>query len=168
MIVECKSCQSRFKLDDVKAEAGGRFKCSKCGEIIDLKKEGGLRKKIIVADDTEYFRSMIADLLVNQGYEVITAVDGEDALAKVKHELPELDLLLLDMVMPKMDGFTVIREISKGVMGKNLPILTLSGVVKSDEDKAMMRELGVKGYIDKSTPPEEILHRVDMLLKPDE
>ena len=167
MIVECKSCKSRFKLDDAKAEKGGRCKCSKCGEIIEVKKTTGRPKKIIVADDTALFRFMMEDLLVKKGYEVITAVDGEDALIKVKHEMPDLDLLLLDMVMPKMDGFEVIREINKGEMGKNLPILTLSGVIKSDEDKAAMKEMGVRGYIDKSTPPEEILRRVDMLLNPE-
>ena len=167
MIVECKACNSRFKLDDAKAEKGGRFKCSKCGEIIEVKKATGRPKKIVVADDTALFRFMMEDLLVKRGYEVITAKDGEDALSKVKHELPDLDLLLLDMVMPRMDGFAVIRELNKGVMGKNLPILTLSGVIKSDEDKATMREMGVRGYIDKSTPPEEIIRRVDMLLRPE-
>jgi len=167
MIVGCKNCNSRFKLDDAKAAGGVRFKCSKCGEMIEVKKAADRPKKIVVADDTALFRFMMEDLLVKKGYEVITAKDGEEALAKVKHELPDLDLLLLDMVMPKMDGFAVIRELNKEAMGKNLPILTLSGVVKSDEDRAMMRELGVKGYIDKSTPPEEILHRVDMLLKPE-
>jgi len=165
MVVECKNCNSRFKLDDAKAAGGGRFKCSKCGEIIEVKKAAGRPKKIVVADDTDFFRTIVEDMLVKNGYEVITAKDGEEALAKVKHELPDLDLLLLDMVMPKMDGFAVIRELNKGGKSNNLPILTLSGVVKSDEDRATMRELGVKGYIDKSTPLEEILHRVDMLLR---
>ena len=166
MIVECKSCNSHFKLDDNKAEGGGRFKCKKCGEMIEVAEGSGKPQRIIVADDTDFFRFMMEDLLAKEGYEVITAKDGEDALAKVKQELPNLDLLLLDMFMPKMDGFAVIREIRKDPMGKDLPIMVLSGIVKSSEDKGTMMELGVKGFIDKSTPPEDMLHRVDMLLRP--
>ncbi len=52
-------------------------------------------------------------------------------------------------------------------MGKNLPILALSGVFKSEEDREHMRELGIVGYIDKDTPTERILERVNMILRPD-
>ncbi len=171
MIVECGSCNKRYKLDDAKVGDEGKvLKCPGCGGVIVAHKETGnqlgpRKKKIVVADDTDFFREMLKDMLTSSGYDVITAVDGEDALHKVKHELPELDLLLLDMLMPKIDGFTVIEELHKGAMGKVLPILALSGVFKSEEDRVRMKELGIAGYIDKSTPPDEIVRRVSMILE---
>ena len=122
------------------------------------------KKRVVVADDTAFFRMMLTDLLTEAGYDVITAVDGEDALIKIKHELPALDLVLLDMLMPKLDGFQVIEELKKGVMANNLPILALSGVFKSESDRDHMKKLGVVGYVDKDTSPDQILERVNMVL----
>lgn len=174
MVIECSNCQSRYRVDDDRLVNGEyRFKCSKCGEIVvsrkgddaaavgDNPKSG--KKRIIVADDTAFFRTMLSDVLIEAGYEVITAIDGEDAFTKIKHELPNVDLLLLDMLMPKMDGFKLIEELRKGAMGKNLPVLALSGVFKSESDREHMKALGVVGYIDKDVSPDQILNRVNML-----
>jgi two-component system chemotaxis response regulator CheY len=171
LIIVCEACNKRYKLDDSKVrDKRMRLKCPGCGGVIVVHKDQGetggpRKKKIVVADDTRFFREMLTDMLNSNGYDVITAVDGEDAFQKVKHELPDLDLLILDMLMPKMDGFKVIEEIQKGVMGKNLPILALSGVFKSEEDRARMKEYGITGYIDKDTPPDEIIRRVKILLE---
>lgn len=164
MIVTCGSCGARFNVDTAKLSSEkGRFKCSKCGNAVQFGKNTSKQKRILIADDTDFFRSMLEDLLKEKGYEILTAKDGEEAIIKAKHELPDLDLLLLDMVMPKADGFEIIKELRKGVMGRNLQILTISGLVKSEEDRMLMKELGVKGYIDKNTPPDEIVRRIDML-----
>ncbi len=184
MNVECQTCHSSYNVDPSKIPpSGARFKCRKCGSVVEVKLPAAAeatsmpekepaktdsqdrKKRVVVADDTAFFRMMLTDLLTEAGYEVITAVDGEDALIKIKHELPDLDLVLLDMLMPKMDGFQVIKELKKGVMGKNLPILALSGVFKSDADRDHMKELGVLGYVDKDTPPDQIVERVNMILR---
>ena len=184
MNIECQSCHSSYNIDPSKIpSSGARFKCKKCGSIVEVKRPDDAaeassisknkpakidskdsKKKVIVADDTAFFRMMLTELLTEAGYEVITAVDGEDALIKIKHELPDLDLVLLDMLMPKLDGFQVIEELKKGVMANNLPILALSGVFKSDADRDHMKKLGIVGYIDKDTPPDQILERVNMVL----
>ena len=184
MNVECLSCNSSYNVDPSKVPSGGgRFKCRKCGSILevnlpDVTAESASipmaepakvdsndgKKRVLVADDTAFFRMMLTELLTEAGYEVITAVDGEDALIKIKHELPALDLVLLDMLMPKLDGFQVIEELKKGVMAINLPILALSGVFKSDADRDHMKKMGIVGYIDKDTQPDQILERVNMVL----
>lgn len=175
MIIECSNCHNRYRLDESKLVNGeARFKCSHCGSVVVARKTGqndsegaqskSGKKRIIVADDTAFFRAMLSEILTDAGYEVITANDGEDAFIKIKHELPHVDLLLLDMLMPRMDGFKLIEELRKGAMGKNLPILALSGVFKSESDREHMKALGVTGYIDKDTPPEQILERVNLLL----
>ena len=185
MNVECRSCHSSYNVDPSKIPpSGARFKCRKCDSIVEVQlpadptdapsvpeKEPAKdynkdsKKRVVVADDTAFFRMMLTELLTEAGYEVITAVDGEDALIKIKHELPALDLVLLDMLMPKLDGFQVIEELNKGVMANNLPILALSGVFKSDADRDHMKKLGVVGYVDKDTPPDQILERVNMILR---
>ncbi len=181
MIVECSTCHSRYKIDENKITGGeAKFKCRKCNNIVDAHRavatevadivstdKKSRKKRIVVADDTEFFRMMLTDILAENGYEVITACDGEDALIKIKHEMPDVDLVLLDMYMPKVDGFKVIEELKKGVMGKDLPILALSGVFKSEEARVHMRELGIVGYIDKDTSTERILERVNMILRPE-
>jgi len=175
MVVTCSGCSSNYKVNESSISGShARFKCKKCGNLIEFEVDAGpstveelkgeVKKKIVVADDTAFFRIMLKDLLEAEGYEVVTANDGEDALIKIKHELPQLDLVLLDMLMPKMDGFQVISEVKKGVMGQSLPILALSGVFKSDSDREHMKELGILGYIDKDTPTEEIVRRVNMIL----
>lgn len=184
MKVECQSCHSSYNLDPSKIPpTGARFKCRKCSAMVEVNPSAVVgepsllpkiepaktdsedsKKKVVVADDTAFFRMMLTELLTEAGYEVITAVDGEDALIKIKHELPDLDLVLLDMLMPKLDGFQVIEELKKGVMANNLPILALSGVFKSDADRDHMKKLGIVGYIDKDTPPDQILERVNMVL----
>lgn len=185
MKIECESCHSIYNVDPSKIPpTGARFKCKKCGAIVEVKRpavateskptpenepvkiDSQVRKKrVVVADDTAFFRMMLTDLLTGAGYDVITAVDGEDALIKIKHELPHVDLVLLDMLMPKLDGFKVIEELRKGVMANNLPVLALSGVFKSDADRDHMKKLGVVGYIDKDTSPDQILERVNMVLR---
>jgi predicted Zn finger-like uncharacterized protein len=187
MIVECSGCHSRYRVDESKLPAaGGRFKCKKCDSSFEVKphlsdeisadKEGktenkndghAAKKRIVFADDTAFFRAMITDLLSEAGYEVITAVDGEDALDKIRHTLPDLDLVLLDMLMPKLDGFQVIEELRRDATARDLPILALSGIFKSDADREHMKELGVAGYVDKDTSPDKIVERVDMILHPD-
>jgi len=182
MIIECSGCHKFYSVDEEKIPAAGsRLKCKHCDSVIEVKpppateiaainngnpegkdtgQPGG--KRILVADDTAFFRTMIEDLLSEAGYEVITAVDGEDALEKIRQELPELALVVLDMLMPKLDGFQVIEELKKAGVSEELPILALTGVFKSDTDREYMKELGVAGYVDKSIPPERILDRIRM------
>lgn len=182
MIVQCEGCKTKYRINE--AIIGNKirqFKCRKCQAAVVISppkaqttegvkavtSDSGKKKRVVVADDTAFFRVMLSDLLKNGGYEVIEAKDGEEAINKVMRELPDLDLLLLDMLMPKADGFTVIQEIKRTDEGRDLPILAVSGVFKSEEDRKLMKELGIVGYVDKNTPPGEILNRVNLILNPD-
>jgi two-component system response regulator VicR len=122
------------------------------------------RKKILVADDTRFFCAVLEDLLASEGYDVICAHDGLEALKKVKAELPGLDLLILDLLMPKMTGFDVLREIRKDPEGAKLPVLAITGVFKQSSEIEMLKKLGALGYISKNSSPEEILRRVKFAL----
>lgn len=116
--------------------------------------------KILVVDDESRMRKLVRDFLVRQGYEVLEAENGEQAL-DIFYSCKEVALLILDIMMPKMNGWEVckeIREISK------VPIIMLTA--KGDEsDELMGFELGVDEYISKPFSPKILVARVEAILR---
>ncbi|MBN2383382.1 zinc-ribbon domain-containing protein [bacterium] len=125
------------------------------------------QKRILIAEDTAFFRKMLADLLTKEGYEVLMAEDGEAALQMLKHELPALDLLILDLQLPKMDGFELLKQVRAAKLSQNLPVLVMTGVFKKAEEVMLVRKLGASGYISKSNPPDHFLFRINQILFPE-
>ncbi len=121
-------------------------------------------KRILVVDDTELFLALMEELLTKEGFEVIQATDGLEAVEKAKQELPNLDLVLLDLLLPKMTGFDALREIRKHEAGENLPVLAISNVFKEAAQMEELRTLGASGFISKDLSPEEIVNRVKRAL----
>ncbi len=118
------------------------------------------KKRILVVDDTEMFTTLMSDLLKKEGFEVLVAKDGLAAVQAVKHELPNLDLVLLDLLLPQLTGFEVLKEIRAGKMGKDLPVLAITGVFKKASQIEMIKKLGANGYMTKDLSPDEIVRRV--------
>jgi signal transduction histidine kinase/AmiR/NasT family two-component response regulator len=126
------------------------------------------REKIMVADDDPEMRQAITVILESQGYQVVTAEDGIEALAKIKEEKP--DLLILDLLMPRMDGFEVCKrlgELADAGTGK-IPVLVLSAVREESSRKRYELEtkqaLCVDGYVEKPVSPPLLLQRVEKVL----
>ncbi len=178
MRVKCPVCSEVIEIGNTE-ESVVTVVCSGCGKSLKLKlrqktetpgpdkksaEAPEKKKKILVADDTAFFRTMLSDLLQSKGYTVLTAGDGEEALKIIKHELPDLDLVLLDLLMPKMTGFDVLKETRKGVLGKNLKMLAMTGIYSKPEDIAHLRDCGADGYIKKSNDMDDILFRVEQAL----
>ena len=116
--------------------------------------------KILVVDDEERMRKLVKDFLTRKQYTVVEAADGEEAIDLfVKHN--DFDLIILDVMMPKMDGWEVCREIRK--LSK-IPIIMLTA--KGEEsDELLGFELGVDEYISKPFSPRILVARVDALLR---
>ena len=126
-------------------------------------------EKILIVDDDPDMRDALTIILESQGYEIVTAQDGLEGLATLKAETP--DLMLLDLLMPKMDGFAVLKELQDGRWSKyrNIPIVILSSV---REEASRRRyeletalELKVDDYVEKPVSPDVLLKRVGNLLK---
>ena len=126
-------------------------------------------QKILVVDDDPDILDALTMILESKGYQVITAQDGIEALACLKAEKP--DLMILDLLMPKMDGFAVLKELRdpKWSEYKATPILILTSV---REEASRRRyeletgaELGVDDYVEKPFPPDILLERVRGLVK---
>ncbi|MFB0528209.1 MAG: response regulator [bacterium] len=121
-----------------------------------------VRRKILVVDDEKYVVELIRDILESGGYKVIPAYSAKEALEKVYTESP--DLILLDILMPKVDGYQVCREIRGDLLLTNIPIIMLT--VKGGEiDEIKGLGIGADDYIIKPFRPGVLLARVKMVLK---
>ena len=125
--------------------------------------------KILVVDDDPDILDALAMILEFRGYQVCTARDGIEGLANLKAERP--DLMILDLLMPKMDGFAVCKELQdpRWSKSKDMPILILTSV---REDASRRRyeletglELNVDDYVEKPISPDILLQRVERLIK---
>lgn len=114
---------------------------------------------ILIVDDEVLIRNVIKEYLLNEGYKVLEAKDGFDALRVISDN--KVDLIVLDIMMPKMDGFTCLSEIRKT---KNIPVIMLSAR-KEETDKLNSFDLGVDDYVTKPFSPKELVARVKAHLK---
>lgn len=114
---------------------------------------------ILVVDDEELIRNVIKEYCVNSGYYVLEANNGYEAIELVKSK--NVDLVILDIMMPKIDGYTALKKI-KDI--KNVPVIMLSA--RGEEyDKLLGFELGIDDYMTKPFSPKELLARIKVILK---
>ena len=118
------------------------------------------RLKILVVDDESRMRKLIKDFLVKSGYEVLEAEDGEKAV-DVFLSVKDIALIILDVMMPKMDGWEVCREIRKN---SKVPMIMLTAK-SSEADELKGFELGVDEYISKPFSPKILVARVEAVLR---
>lgn len=121
-----------------------------------------IRKRILVADDNEAIRIMLDDILQEAGYEVVTAIDGQETQDFLRKQ--KFDLVILDLLMPKISGFEILEWLQP--QSKKPPVMVLTGIFRSKKEIERLKQLGAKGYIYKSAPVEEILYRVNKVLFP--
>lgn len=117
-------------------------------------------KKILVADDEELIRRLVSDFLVQEGYEPLLAVDGDEALA-IFAEHPDTALMILDIMMPGTDGWEVCRKVRET---SQIPIIMLSA--RSTEfDQLTAFDAGADDYVTKPCSPSVLMKRVAALLR---
>lgn len=116
-------------------------------------------KKILVVDDEKRILSLLDAYLEQQGFRVSTATNGKEALFVARHEKP--DLIILDVMMPEMDGYEFMRQHRKE---RETPIILLTAKVEED-DKVIGLELGADDYVTKPFSPRELTSRVRAVLR---
>jgi two-component system alkaline phosphatase synthesis response regulator PhoP len=117
--------------------------------------------KILVVDDEIYIVHILDFSLGMEGYEVVTALDGEQALEKVKTEKP--DLIVLDIMMPKLDGYEVCKSVKSNSATQNIPVILLSAKGRNVDQK-MGFDVGADDYITKPFSPRKLVERINQLL----
>jgi DNA-binding response OmpR family regulator len=124
--------------------------------------------KILVVDDDPDIRDVLGALLEGEGFEVVLANDGEQALEAIKKESP--DLMILDLLMPVMDGFAVCKQLQdpRWSKWKNMPVLILTSVREEVSQRRYELETGlslnVDDYVEKPIDPDTVIDRVKKLL----
>ncbi len=119
--------------------------------------------KILVVDDYAENVELLQELLVANGYEVSTAYDGEEALKKLTREIP--DLILLDIMMPKMDGYQVCEALREKEATKEIPIIFVTAKTEVKDWTHAIFNVGVNSYITKPINPRKLLDKVKSVLK---
>ena len=114
-------------------------------------------KKILVVDDSPTERFFLQDLLTKKGFNVVTAENGEDGVAKAKSEMP--DLILMDVVMPGLNGFQATRQISKTPETANIPIFMCT-TKDQETDKVWGVRQGAKDYLVKPVNADELFAKI--------
>lgn len=121
-----------------------------------------MKEKILVVEDEKDIVKMLDYNLEKEGYKVLSAYDGEDALAVAGREHP--DLIILDLMIPKIDGLEVCRTLKKENKTASIPIIMLTAKTQ-ESDKIVGLELGADDYVTKPFSPRELLARVKAVLR---
>ncbi|NQY27307.1 MAG: response regulator [Piscirickettsiaceae bacterium] len=116
---------------------------------------------ILIADDSPTEIYVLQKILEKHGHQVITAEDGEQAIAISQQEQPKL--ILMDVVMPKLNGFQATRRLSKAVETQDIPIIIVSSK-NQETDKLWGLRQGAKGYLGKPVTEEQLISEINKLL----
>jgi twitching motility two-component system response regulator PilH len=117
-------------------------------------------KKILIVDDSPTERHVLNDMLTKAGYEVFVCDNGDDAIAKAKQIMP--DLILMDVVMPGLNGFQATRAISRDLDTKDIPIVLCTSKSK-ETDKIWGMRQGARDYVVKPVDRDELLAKIAAL-----
>lgn len=120
------------------------------------------KKRILIVDDEEDILNLLKFRLEANSYEVLIASDGQEGLNKARNEKP--DLVILDLMLPKIDGYKVCRMLKFDESYKNIPIIIFTAKnQKKDED--LGKEMGADAYVTKPFEPEMLLEKIRVLLR---
>ena len=120
------------------------------------------QKKILIVDDETDLIMMVQMRLEANGYEVISANDGQEGLEKVKNESP--DLILMDVMMPKMNGYEVCGLLKNDTLYSKIPIILFTGKAQQDFEE-VGKKAGADAFITKPFDPPDLLSKIEELLK---
>ena len=122
-----------------------------------------MARTILIIEDDKFLRELIAQKLIKEGFEISEAVDGEEGMKKVKEEKP--DLVLLDLILPGVDGFEVLARIKEDPVLAAIPVIILSNLgQKEDVERGL--KLGAVDYLIKAHfTPGEIIEKIKNTLK---
>lgn len=124
--------------------------------------QGGKMKKILIIEDDEHIIELLTFNVENNGYSVMTATDGHDGLEKALNELP--DLILLDLMLPGIDGIDICNKLKNKDRTKDIPIIMLTAK-GHESDKILGLELGADDYMTKPFSVRELMTRIKVVMR---
>jgi len=134
--------------------------------VLGLTKEGTMPKKILLIDDDPDLVNAVSMILESKNYKVATAFGGIEGLQKAKTENP--DLIVLDVMMPDKDGYSVCKELKSDPRLSSIPVILLTAVVSHISTTRYTQQMGLEteadDYIDKPVEPDVLVNRIETLL----
>jgi len=122
-----------------------------------------MNKKLLLVEDDKFLRDLFAKKLISEGYEVVEALNGEDGITLAKELKP--DLILLDLILPGIDGFGALVKIKENPSTNQIPVIILSNLSQEEEIKRAL-DLGAADYIIKANfTPSEIIKKIQKIIK---
>ena len=121
-----------------------------------------MAQKILIIEDDKFLRELIAKKLIKEGYEIDEAIDGEEGVKKVKEFMP--DLVLLDLILPGIDGFEVLKTVKEDDKLVSIPVVILSNLGQKDEVEKGLKLGAVDFLIKAHFTPEEIVEKIKFVL----
>lgn len=180
MLVRCPQCRTNIRLVEfAAADSFVRYLCPDCHEIvrIDLRKDEvhstssavsyrkiERRKTVLVADDSPHALGLATSLLGEAGYDVLGAGDGVEALRLVREHHP--DLVVLDLLMPEMNGYEVLREMRRDASIGGTPVVAVGGIYRNDVE-GFLRDLGADDFLRKDAVRSKLVGRARRLVDPE-
>lgn len=123
------------------------------------------KNKIMIVEDDSFVMDIYQTKLSSEGFEIITAMNGQEALDRLEKEKSLPDLILLDIIMPRIDGLEVLRRIKGNSLLKDIPVILLTNLSQKEEIETGLG-LGAKDYLIKSHfTPLEVLEKISTYLK---
>ena len=178
MLVRCPQCRSEFRVVEYAPdERVLNYLCPHCSEIvrIDLNldevqssssagsfRDLERRKTVLVVDDTAATADRAVHALQEAGYNVLTAADGRQALRVIHEEHP--DLVVLDLLLPVVSGFEVLREMRQDERVGRTPVLAVTGVGPQDPEE-LRRSIDVEGVLDRGHDPSSLVSAVQSIFE---
>lgn len=120
-----------------------------------------MAKKILIIEDDKFLRELIARKLSDEGFEALEAIDGEEGIKKIKEEKP--DLILLDLILPSIDGFEVLSRMKEE--SNTIPVIILSNLGQKEEVEKGLKMGAVDYLIKAHFTPGEIIEKIKNILK---
>jgi len=122
-----------------------------------------MAKKILIIEDDKFLRELIGQKLLKEGYDIVEAVDGEKGIKSIKDEKP--DLVLLDLILPGMDGFEVLTKIKEDAGIAQIPVIILSNLGQKDDIEKGLKMGAVDYLIKAHFTPGEIIDKIKVVLE---
>jgi DNA-binding response OmpR family regulator len=122
-----------------------------------------MSKKILIVEDDKFLRELISMKLQKEGYTIIEAVDGEEGEKKIKEEKP--DLILLDLILPGIDGFEVLSRIKEDPTVSSIPVIILSNLGQKEEIEKGLKLGAIDFLVKAHFTPGEIIEKIKNILK---
>ncbi len=120
--------------------------------------------KILIADDEQHIQELLEMIFEEEGYEVVTASDGAEAVEKAKSELP--DAIIMDIMMPKLDGYQAFHSLRDDPATATIPVLILTAKSESIYDR-ISKGIGASDHITKPFDPAEVVEKIESMIKGD-